>query len=284
MLTPLRRAMERWAPHTASGDGIADIACMWPRIVGDDVALHCRPVQIVGQALVVATASSAWSHQLDLLSPRILTAIDQHARISVDRLRFRVAPPGAPPQRRASPRLPHGARAVLGAPSPRQVAQTPAEALASLRQGIVGTQRAKRAAGWKECTNCGVLLPASDTPLCAPCAGAARERRYRRVARVMFDAPWLGYEGTARLIEGLQRHEFVQIRRRVLQGWWEILMRAHRRKQVSPDARERLVASSYVLLKTGFEPEEITTVIVRNLLGPELHELLYGKRGIQIHR
>ncbi len=284
MLRPLRRAMEHWAPTTASGDGIADIVCVWPRIVGEDVALHCRPVQIVGQALVVATASSAWSHQLDLLSPRILTAIDQYAGIRVERLRFRVAPPGAPPEPRASPRPPDAVRAVLRAPPRREVAQTPAEALASLRQGILAAQRAKRAAGWKECANCRVLLPAGDGPLCAPCAGAARERRYSRVSRVMFDAPWLGYEGTARLIEGLQRHEFAQIRRRVLQGWWEILMRAQRRQQVSPDARELLVASSYVLLKTGFEPEEITTVIVRNLLGADLHELLYGKRGTQIHR
>ncbi len=94
----------------------------------------------------------------------------------------------------------------------------------------------------------------------------------------MFDAPWLGLAGTVRLIEGLTRNEYELIRKVVLQNWWEILVRAQRARRLSGDGRERLVASSYVLLKTGFEPDQITPVIVRNLLGDELHELLYGKK------
>lgn len=278
-LTPLRRAVERWAPTTAPGHGVPEILHVWPKIVGEDIAVHCRPLQITGKALVIATASSAWSQQLDFLSPRILAAIAQHAGVSLERLRFRVAPLRAPPER-VPPTLRRPARPLRPVPTSAEAARTPEDALQLLRAGILQAQRAKRAAGWKECASCRVLLPAAESSLCAPCLGAARERRYSRVSRLMFDAPWLGFEGTAALIEGLTRHEFARIRKRVLQGWWEMLVRAQRRKQVSADARERLIASSYVLLKTGFEPDEITTVIVRNLLGSELHALLYGKRGI----
>ena len=38
------------------------------------------------------------------------------------------------------------------------------------------------------------------------------------------------------------------------------------------------MASSYLLLKTGWEPERITPTIVRNELTDEIHDLIYGKR------
>ncbi|MGB6966166.1 MAG: hypothetical protein WBD90_17085, partial [Xanthobacteraceae bacterium] len=41
------------------------------------------------------------------------------------------------------------------------------------------------------------------------------------------------------------------------------------------DGRERLVASSYVLLRSKIAPEDIMPATVRNVLGDELHELLY---------
>ncbi|MDQ6932318.1 MAG: DUF721 domain-containing protein [Candidatus Eremiobacteraeota bacterium] len=279
MLRRLRSAVEQWAPSTGRRDRIDYILCAWPAIVGEDVALHCRPLQLSGNTLLVATRSSAWSQQLDFLAPSILSAIGEYAGVNrIERLRFRVAPLKAAVvigRRQGVPIPAPTAATAVRSPSDTQTA---ADALRLLRESSLQAQRAKRDAGWKECLNCRVLLPVRDVSLCAPCAGAAWEKRYGRVARLMFDAPWLGYEGTAKLIEGLTPQEFGAIRKRLLRDWWEFLMRAQRRAQVSPDGRERLVASSYVLLKTGFEPEEITTAIVRNLLGSELHELLYGNR------
>ena len=48
------------------------------------------------------------------------------------------------------------------------------------------------------------------------------------------------------------------------------------RRTLSRDGRERLVASSYVLLRSKLPPEEIMPATVRNVLGDELHELLYA--------
>ncbi len=283
MLTPLRSAVKRWTPPAGTGSPLQDILRVWPAIVGDDIALHSRPREILGNTLVISTRSSAWSQQLDFLGPRILAAIAEHARMdAIERLRFRVAPLDAKSVvPRPTLRVPRPTRGSSSGPRSSDEVQTPAEALRLFRDRVTLAQRAKREAGWKECENCGVLFARARATLCAPCAGAAWERRYARVSRLLFDAPWLGYDGTAQLIEGLTRHEYAQIRKRVLQGWWEFLIRAQRRNQVSADGRERLVASSYVLLKTGFEPEEITTVIVRNLLGNELHELLYGRPGAE---
>ncbi|MDQ6827052.1 MAG: DUF721 domain-containing protein [Candidatus Eremiobacteraeota bacterium] len=275
MLTRLRSAVAEWVPAAGASDSLQAIIAAWPAIVGQEVAHQCRPLQISGKTLIVATRSSSWSEQLDLLSPRVLSAIAQHAQCDLERLRFRVgrlfAPAsstGTPPRRSAELPLPTG-RFVIEA-------RNAAEALANFHADVLASQRAKRAAGWKECRNCAVPLPRGGAPLCAPCTETAWEERSRRVSRLMFDAPWLGFHGTARLIEDLTRNEFEQIRKRVLQAWWEVLVRAQRARRLSGDGRERLVASSYVLLQTGFAPEEITPVIVRNLIGAELHELLYG--------
>jgi hypothetical protein len=95
-------------------------------------------------------------------------------------------------------------------------------------------------------------------------------------SRLLFEAPWLGYAGTAALIEDFTHEEYEGIRRRVLARWWETLSRARASGKLSRDGHERLVASSFVVLKSGLAPERIGPATVRNVLGDELHDLIYG--------
>ncbi len=69
--------------------------------------------------------------------------------------------------------------------------------------------------------------------------------------------------------------------RRLLSHWWGMLARARTAKRLSRDGRERLLASSYVLLQSKLAPEEIMPATVRNILGDELHDLLYGEARIE---
>ena len=66
------------------------------------------------------------------------------------------------------------------------------------------------------------------------------------------------------------------IRHRLLVRWWDRLSRARLAGKLSRDGSERLIASSYVLLKSELAPERIGPATVRNVLGDELHELIYG--------
>ncbi|MDQ2680884.1 MAG: hypothetical protein M3Y21_07680 [Candidatus Eremiobacteraeota bacterium] len=93
----------------------------------------------------------------------------------------------------------------------------------------------------------------------------------------MFEVPWLGYAGIAEIVAGLSRDEYEAIRKRTLQRWWELLLRARRAGKLSARRTERLFASSYVLLKSELAPDQITSATVRNLLGDELHDLLYER-------
>jgi len=120
-----------------------------------------------------------------------------------------------------------------------------------------------------------MIAPAGDA-LCKACSIARTQERERLVARLLFEVPWLGYAGIAALVDELTPAEYTAIRTRLLARWWETLMRARASKRLSNSGRERLVASSYVIVKSGLEPELIAPATVRNVLGDELCELIYG--------
>ena len=238
------------------------------------MARAARPTSIVDDTLVIVTSSSGWSQQLSFLSPEILRAlggIPQAAGIS--RLRFRVGR-HAPARGRTAPQQAAHVqpRRSLGAePEP---AASLDEALERIRLRFEQNRDAKRAHGWKSCSRCGVTILGGMH--CAPCAGSIAAEQEVAVQRLMYDAPWLGYGGTAALIEMLTVEEYERIRHALLERWWTLLLRVKADGRVSTDGRERRIASSYVLLHTGWEPQRITPAVVRNILGDDLMTFLYG--------
>ncbi len=47
----------------------------WPEIVGDDVALHCRPLSIDGETLIIAAEDSTWASELRWLEKDVLARV-----------------------------------------------------------------------------------------------------------------------------------------------------------------------------------------------------------------
>ncbi len=274
-LKPLKDATGAWTPAVdAHGEPLVALAAAWPTIVGKDIAQHSRPLEINGDTLLIATRSSAWTQQLSFLGDNVLRSIADHIHIAgITKIRFRVGrlgtatsrPPGA--RQKTTPR---------GAGASPPAAATLEEAIERFRTGVNAAQRAKSAAGWKECKRCGVQIARRGSALCLPCEQVENESKGRKVARLLFEAPWLGYAGTSAQVEDLSEKEYDSIRRRVLARWWETLGRAARSGKLARGERERLIASSYVILKSGLDPERISPAVVRNLLGDELHDLIYG--------
>ena len=50
----------------------------WDEIVGERIATHCRPVSFEDGVLVVSASSSAWASQLRMLTPQVITTIEEH--------------------------------------------------------------------------------------------------------------------------------------------------------------------------------------------------------------
>lgn len=275
-LKPLKEATDKWAPAVDThGEPLVALAAAWPKIVGKDIAQHSRPLEINGDMLLVATRSSAWTQQLSFLGDHVLETIAQHIRIKgITKIRFRVGRLNTASDR------PHTGAFSKTAPrhtsAQRPDAATLDEVLANFRLDVTAAQRAKSGSAWKECGRCGVPVARVGPAFCVPCAQAESDAQIRKVARLLYEAPWLGYAGVAAVVKPLSEREYESIRHRVLARWWETLTRALRTGKLTKSGRERLVASSYVILKSGLDPEAISPAVVRNLLGDDLHELIYG--------
>ena len=276
----LSQAIVAWAPpeKIALRDPLTLLQAGWTDIVGAEVAANSAPVRMADGTHVIVTRSSAWSHQLSFFADRVLGVVA--ARLpsaGVERLRFRV---GVLPKRNAPRALdaPRNLMRLPGEPVPSASAQ---EALAQFARHVEAATRNKRSAGWKACDTCGALIDRSQEASCAACDAARSEGRALATARLLFEAPWLGFTGTAKLVDGLNEKEYERIRTRLLKRWWGMLERARVAGHLSRDGRERLVASSYVLLRSKIPPEAIMPATVRNVLGDELHELLYAGSPLQ---
>lgn len=281
MLRPVGQLVGGWKPVTSAGGkgngaespSVGDVLAIWSEIVGSEVARHAVPIERSGETLLIVTTSSSWSNQLSLLSGHVICALSEAGIGGVERLRFRVGRP----RRAAIPRKRETSNGHVRALVPNDVkpSLTLEEAVSRLRERLIRDRDAKRAAGWNICSQCGAMLPEGDR--CAPCTTAELSQRSARVQRLMFDVPWLGYSGMADLVQGLTEDEYEANRRALLARWWEALERVRKTGKVSGNGRERQIASSYLLLRTGWEPERITPLIARNQLGDELYAVLYEK-------
>ncbi len=275
-MKPLSNAISAWEPSASiSGDPVSIVRAEWNAIVGDDIAANSRPAEIGRDWLLIVTRSSAWSQQLAFLSERILEALRDRTGINLERLRFRVGRISvgatAPGRKRRSVRR---ARAEI-----REPAADLQTAFERFQADVAASQRAKARAGWKECNRCGVRIFPSSGLFCVPCENARAQERDARVARLLFEAPWLGYAGIVPLVEKLTPQEYEAIRIRLLRRWKDVLERVRRTGGAQLTTRDRMIASSYVLLKSGLDPERIAPAVVRDLLGDELHGILYGNEN-----
>jgi len=76
----------------------------WERMVGADVAAHCRPIKLVDGELTVEAESTAWATQLRLLAAKLLVQIAAEAGPNVV-TRMHIHGPAAPSWSRGPRRI-----------------------------------------------------------------------------------------------------------------------------------------------------------------------------------
>ena len=279
MLKPLRASLEIWTPFegapTPASDPLALLGTRWEELVGAKNAEHSHPSQIQGAVLVVTTSSGAWSQQLGFLEVEIISKIaGRMPHSGIERLRFRV---GALPSRlKPSPGASKGGPQAAKMRGPQAAVQSAREAVERFRTDVDAEQRAKRTAGWKECSRCGAQIPPGRASACVPCRSERAQERATGVAQLLYETPGIDFADAAAHVEGLTRAAFEAQKRRLLSRWRTELDRVARDRRLSRDGRERSIASAYVLLKTGIPPERIAAATIRNELGDVVYDLIYG--------
>lgn len=266
MLTQLGTALAGWRPSGGPvGDPLSTIRAAWAEIVGDDVARAAQPVALSGTALVVVTASGAWSHQLSFLEREIVRSVAALGVSNVERLRFRI---GTIRSARGN-----GGRMLVRAAAGTPLAGKPAnaaDALSRLRAVVERRRSAHRAAGGAFCSDCGGAI--SGGARCRPCIDLQERLEREQCERILYEAPWLDPESVIVQVPGLTAEAYDSIRRRLLRAWIDELRLARKRHAVKAEIdviRIRKLASSYVLLETRIDPNrlELDSPVRKNALG-----------------
>ncbi|HEV2038013.1 MAG TPA: DciA family protein [Candidatus Eremiobacteraceae bacterium] len=290
----LKSLLAGWTPHAgyrrsggAEDQASAAFAAAWEQTVGSDVARRSRPTKFHHGVLTVLTASSAWSDELSLHSPRIIVALQRaFPDQRLQRLRFMVAsgrtkmlldgersrasaatqpPAAAPPAARTAS---HGAQAeALDATLVRIAAQQHA------------LDEARDRAGWTICTSCERrFLPQSrKAVLCAPCADSKRRSAQAAIERALMHAPWLSFADLRRALPHSTSTAYERARLRLLTRWQSDIEAAQRRlRRAQLCAEDRVVTWSYLMLVTGLAQRDIGRAVVMDILGREWMIALFG--------
>jgi predicted nucleic acid-binding Zn ribbon protein len=91
---PFAPALERVADGLMPATLLAEVQRAWPAVAGTRLAEVAEPVSERDGVVTVACGSAVWAQELDLLSERVVTALNERlGRPAVHRLRALATPP-----------------------------------------------------------------------------------------------------------------------------------------------------------------------------------------------
>ena len=91
---PVALALDRLTGSIAPATLLAEVQRVWPQAAGAAFAGASEPVSERDGVVTVACVSAVWAQELDLLSERVIAALnDALGRAAVRRLRPQSAPP-----------------------------------------------------------------------------------------------------------------------------------------------------------------------------------------------
>jgi predicted nucleic acid-binding Zn ribbon protein len=91
---PFAPALERLADRVMPATLLAEVQRAWPEAAGGALATAAEPVSEREGVVTVACGSAVWAQELDLLSERVVSALNERlGRPAVRRLRAVATPP-----------------------------------------------------------------------------------------------------------------------------------------------------------------------------------------------
>ena len=99
---PVGESLDRLT-RSLSGVGaqpLASVFTEWPKVVGDTLAAHCRPVSLDGTRLVIAVDEPAWATQVRYLETELIARVAEVVGgPPVQAIEVRVSPSESSPRR-----------------------------------------------------------------------------------------------------------------------------------------------------------------------------------------
>lgn len=131
----------------------------------------------------------------------------------------------------------------------------------------------KQKIGWKACLQCGVLIDPKEQR-CFHCNLQATQTLRRKTRNLLWELPWLSYHQISAYISGLDQETYTNVRREMIQDLWEQFRKAA--KNIKTVTLPKTHIHTYVMLRTGLSPEEVTNEIIWQTLGDNMAKKLLG--------
>jgi len=281
---PLSLILERWEPGELRTDEASAVGAVWAEAVGEDVARRTRSGRLREGVLTVYTAGSTWSHQLTFLAPSIIAELNARCPgARVKRLRFIVAAGRMKAMLDGFVRTPKTrvAQVDAAAAAVDDASDDAEDVIRRLRRRQQALDRRRQRDGWTRCSSCSNWKPPSDAAqACAVCTAAAQRAADGRIERVLVSAPWLRADDVASHVEDGDAESIERVRRRLLARWDEQIfaMRARLRRHALL-AADRVLAWSYLMLRSGTQQHLIGRAVVADALGDDWADALCGPRA-----
>ena len=236
----------------------------WREIVGEEIYAHSRAASINRGVLLVEVDNSVWCHHLAVSKNEIINKVNTFAgdKLITD-IRFKAGDlknyQNYENDKEESS-LGQKLRFMKLSPSEKEeVEQKTAEIKNyALKQKItkilkkdIALRKVRIAEQWKSCKTCSTLCPPEEN-YCPACSLAMKKEHIGTLRKILMEVPWLNYIGIRELID-CSREEYLSCK----QDLQEYLAAQVR---LNPEINLQLI--TYIMLKQGLEPDQITDDII----------------------
>lgn len=236
----------------------------WREIAGDEIYAHSRAVSLNRGTLLIAVDNSVWCHHLSISKDDIIHKLNSYIgeKLITD-IRFKAGNLKDYQNYENDVEeleLQQKVRLVKLSLQEREEAEQKTQGLKNqaLKQKItkiikkdIALRKVRLAEQWKKCQKCSVLCPPEDL-LCPACSLQAKKERVNQIRKIMLEVPWLTYAEMQSFVE-CSKGEYIGCKQDLQESCASEVRK-------NPEANMQLM--SYIMLKQGLKPDQITDDIV----------------------
>ncbi len=246
------------------------VVMRWPEIVGSENAAHCRALSVQRGVVLVEVDSPVWGHHLSMMKREMIAKANELiGEKLIEDIRFKAGyfkdSQNNQQDGELSPvqeipalwqvRLSTGERAWLEETVKSTADPALRRKMTRILRKELALRKLRKEKSWHKCSACNALCPPQDA-LCTTCNLHKREGMVVRLLEMLREIPWLRYAEAA---------EQLSCNRQEYQAACEITLSRLASALYHGDT-DRMTVSSYLMIKTGAKPENVTEGAIQKVL------------------
>lgn len=240
------------------------ITMHWREIAGEEIYAHSRAVSLNRGVLLVAVDNSVWCHHLSISKNDIIHKLNSYAgeKLIID-IRFKAGnlkdyqnyendtAESKFEQKVRFAKLSEQEKDEAEQKTSSIKNQTLRRKITQIIKKDIALRKVRLDEQWKKCQNCSVLCPPEEI-LCPACSLQAKKERIQKMRTILLEVPWLTFADMQSFVE-CSKGEYIVCKQDLQESF---------ASEVRKDQNATMHLMSYIMLKQGLKPDQITDDIV----------------------